>query len=625
MALNFNFVYELGKRYKFAPRVESWDKKFILVDFEYDSQEVLSGILLIFLICFIPTLISLIVFPFFGYVIGFFSIVICAGAFLWATSITYAQRLVSIREEMLQALLELSNHISLNTSFEGALVSTAVNTKGTLGKQLREIKNMIESKKVMTLGDAFEIYIPAWLEINPDFVKGINLLQTASTAPRKERDSIITEVIETVIESYYSTGKRLAEKLSNQTKTLISMGVILPMLSLILLPLITIFLPGVANVYLLLFIYVVLFPTVLLFMSMNFATNRVQVNTIDLQSSPFFKEIPKWFYIIPFFIVLIFSLAPLMHIATMNLVTSEGVAREYSLASIFVIWLGLFGVFVAIELFCYYYSKLNEKLWLEMEEIERDIPNLLQIITSYLSLNRSMESIFADIIIDYKQHGFGNHPTVRIISKLKDSLYNAKKPLSEVVEKILPRIAPSKRLVQILSRIVQFSETDSNSAAKSAKMIRAQSKAVFKLDDYIQTLLSETISIVSLSSTMLSPLLATAATVMAAAIVMALEFIKQKINDIMISVGSQEINLEFVKIDQIIPPTLLELIVGLFLIETTVILSLFLSNIKYGTDKYKIAKTIYENLLIAFILYTVLLLFGYIAFTEFLFKGVLTG
>jgi hypothetical protein len=260
-----------------------------------------------------------------------------------------------------------------------------------------------------------------------------------------------------------------------------------------------------------------------------------------------------------------------------------------------------------------------------MEETERDLPNLLQIFSSYLSLNRSMESIFSDLISDYKQHGFGNHPTVKIITGMKEALYNTKKPLIEITDKILPKLAPSKRMAQILKRITLFADIDSKSAAKSAKMIRSQTISIYNLDDYIQTLLSETVSIVSLSTVMLAPLLATAATIMAAAIVMALEFIKQRINSIMTSIGGQAIDLQFVDVNKIIPPTMLELIVGLFFIETAIILSIFLSNIKYGTDKYKLAKTIFENLLIAFIIYSVLMFGGYLAFTEFIFKGVLTG
>jgi hypothetical protein len=620
----FNFIYELGRKINLSLKVKSWDEKFSLVEFEYTSSEVLSGAA-IFLAAFV--LIGLILSPiqFFSYLFIFIGLVIPIGAVLWASSINYSQKIVSFKEEMLQALLEISNHVLLNTSIEAALVYSAENIKGTLGKQLRSIKEKIETKQITTLGEALEEYIPLWLKINPDFVKGLNLLQTAAIAPKNEREKIIEEVIETVIISYHDSGKRLTEKLTGQTNGLISMGVTLPMISLILLPLLTIFMPQIANFTLLLFIYAIFFPTIILFLSMNFATNRVQVNTIDMSSSPLYKKTPPIFYLIAVGIAIIMIILPIAHLMTINLNTTEGVQREYSLVSLVIIWSGLLGLVIAIEIFCYSYFKRNEKLWLELEEIERDIPNLLQIISSYLSLNRSMESIFSDIVSDYKHHGFGSHPTVKIITNLKDSLYNTKRSLLDLTESYLPKIAPSKRMSSIFRRIVLFSEIDMKSASKSAKMIRAQTISIYELDDYIQTLLAETVSVVSMTTTMLAPLLATAAIIMSAAIVMSLQFIKEKINGIVTSVGGQAIEMEFIKITQIIPPTMLEIIVGLFFIEMSVILSIFLSTIKNGTDKYKIAKTIYENLLTAFILFSVMLIIGYLAFTEIIFKGVLLG
>ena len=618
----FGFVYELGRKFPLVPPIDNWDEKFELVEFPYSSSEVASGSL----ICMIAAsalALLLLPLPLLPYMFAFIGVILSLGSIVWAVSIEYSQRVVAFREEMLQALLEISNYISLNTSMEAAISFSSQNVSGTLGKQLRDIVEKIASKEYMTLGEAFGHYIPIWLRINPEFVKGLTLLQTAIETQASERAAIIDEVIETVILSYYDSGKRATENLSNQTKTLISVGVLVPMMSLILLPLITIFLPQLTNVPLLIFIYVVFFPSMLLFMSMNFATNRIQVSTIEVSTSPRFSEIPALWYELAFGLAVIFFIFPGMHILSINMETPAGVAREYSLESVFVVWLGLFGIFLAIELLAFLYAKRNEQVWLEMDETERDIPHLLQIFASYLSLTRSMESILGDVVNDYERHGFGGHATVKIIRALKEKLDNTKASIRTTMEKTLPQLAPSRRMVQILRRIAGFTEIDQKSAAKSAKMIRSQTLSIYKLDDYIQTLLAETISIVSISVTVLAPLLATTATVMAAAIVMSLEFIQQKINTVLLAVGSETIDLELAKVSSIIPPTVLELIVGLYFLETTIILSVFLANIQSGTDRYRIAKVIFSNTLLAFMIYTFMLFGGYFAFTEIIFKGVL--
>jgi len=111
---------------------------------------------------------------------------------------------------------------------------------------------------------------------------------------------------------------------------------------------------------------------------------------------------------------------------------------------------------------------------------------------------------------------------------------------------------------------------------------------------------------------------------MAMAIVMSLTFIQDKLQSIFELFGGQ-LDLGLVKLEKIIPPTMLEFVIGLYFIETVLILSLFLSNIKYGTDKYKIAQTVKNNMLVAFFLYSVILLVGYFAFRELVFEGILKG
>jgi hypothetical protein len=155
-------------------------------------------------------------------------------------------------------------------------------------------------------------------------------------------------------------------------------------------------------------------------------------------------------------------------------------------------------------------------------------------------------------------------------------------------------------------------------------MIRSQQLSIFRLDDYIRTLLADTLSLVYASVTFMAPLLSGAAVVMAMAIVMSLTFIQDKLQSIFALFGGS-LDLGLVKLEKIIPPTILEFVIGIYFMEMVLILSLFLSNIKYGTDKFKIAETINKNMVIAFALYTVILLVGYFVFKEFVFEGVLKG
>ncbi|MCX8190056.1 MAG: hypothetical protein N3F05_02390 [Candidatus Diapherotrites archaeon] len=626
----FDFVYNTGKKIKIFPKSSSLENKFKQVEFPYTSAEFLSGIFIWFIIpAFVGIFFFIIgaasklwLFELFGYIFIFTSVLLAISSYLYGASIYYTQGIIQQKEEMLQALLEMANYISLNTSIEFAFTETAKGLTGVLGKQFKNIVTKLELQQYATLGDAFEDYIPVWMEINPDFVKGLTILQTASLAPLSERDNMLKEGIKTIMQGYYTMGKRTTETLSNQAKNLVSVGVMLPMMSLILLPMMSIFLPNMINVPLLIFIYDILCPALLLLFAMNFALNRVQVNTIDLSLSPKFKKMPQTIYLLCILVAIIVTAFGFSHLFTIDMSSKEGIEREYKLESLLYVWLIPLGIFLAVELYLFCYIKLNEKIWLEMREVEDDIPHLLQVVSSYLVLNRPMESIIEDVKEDYIRHGFKRHAVVKIFSEITDALYNTKKTLIDFVNTTLPEIVASKRLIQIFRRLIHFSETDIKNAAKAAKMIRSHTLSIFRLDNYMQTLLSDTSATIELSGKILAPILAATAIIMAVAIVMALEYIIGLIEGVGKAFGIQ-ISLQLVDVSAIIPPTVVLVIVGIYLILTMIVLSLFLANVKYGTDRYKIGKTIFNNLLVGFLIFSALFFIGVMLFTTFIFKGVL--
>ncbi len=377
------------------------------------------------------------------------------------------------------------------------------------------------------------------------------------------------------------------------------------------------------NVPLLIFIYDVSCPALLLLLSMQFALNRVQVNTIDLTLSPKFKKMPNIIPIMCVVIAIVLAIPAALHFSTIDMSTAEGVAREYQFESLFNVWLLNFGLCLAIVIFTFLYVKLNEKTWNEMREVEDDIPHLLQIISSYLVLNRPMESVLRDVRSDYVKHGFKKHAVVKILEEIERAFYDTKKTLMQIVETKLPEIIPSKRLVQIFRRIVHFADIDIASAAKSSKMIRSQSLSIYKLDNYLRTLLNDTIATVGVSAKALAPILASTAVIMAASIVMSLEYISQEIAGIAQTVGLKDFDLELVDPTSIIPPTVVAAIVGTYIVLTLVILSVFLANIKYGSDRHKICKTIMSTVITGFAIYSAMLMLGLYMFTNFVFQGVM--
>ncbi len=614
--MGFLRIYGLGEKSPLKFSVPDVEKKLKFVEFPYSSSAVIGLTLSIFTIFLFFTLVSLILklSDFFTYFFVFSGIIVTLATYMYPVNIFYTQRMMSYNEEMLKAIMRISTYISMNSSMEYAIINTKDHLWGTLKTQFDDIVRQMQFRIKNTLGEIFEYYTPIWNKANPDFVKALRLVETAAMSADDDRRKILDEVQETLIISYHTMGKRHAEELAGNAKTLVAIGVLFPIISLMLLPLVSVFMPQFLKTPLIAFVYDVLFPGFLLIMALNFSAKRIQVDTIRLWESPMYKKPSVWILALGLMIVVAMSIPTIVHLSFIDMETFA--INEYAFEGIVVCWLLGAGLSVAITMLCYLYVKRYEKLWDEVDETERDMPHLLQTFSTYLTLNKSVESIIPEIIDDYKTHGFSKHPAVKFFSKLMHDLKVSKKSIAELTHKVLPKICPSRKVSGILSQIISFTDVSTDSAAKAAKMVRKQTIAIYQLDDYIRTMLSDTVSLINITTAMLAPMLCAAAILMSMAIVKSLVYIGEVLKGITMGTVKE---LSLVHVEQIIPPTVVEVIVSIYLVEMILVLSLFSSNIKIGNDHFQLIKTIGNNILVGFLIFSLILLAGYYGMEKFIF------
>jgi hypothetical protein len=622
--LDFKNIYQLGRVIPIAVSIDSVDKKLDFVKFQYKSKEIIATSVVVFLASLLVYLGVAFISPFIGYSVFFLGIILALVLYIYPTSIYYAQQLGEYSEEMLKALLRISTYISMQTSMEYAFIETTDHLRGTLKDQFSDIVASMKRKQKMTLGDALEPYVDTWNKINPIFVKSLRLLQTAAMSSQNEKEEIIKETLDTLIINYTSQSKRFAEDLASNANKLISVGVLLPILSLMLLPLMSVFMPDLVTLPVIAFVYIILFPVMTLLMSLNFASKRIQVDTVRIEESSEYRPLPSAIMWACIALAVIFSVPTIGFLTRSQNMT---LASSESLLYVFLAWLMSFGIVLSIFIYSKIYVKRNEKLWNEVYEIEQDLPHLLQSFSTYLTLNISVENILPEIVEDYKKFGFSKHPVVKIFEKLNHILLTSKKRIEDIVENVLPKICPSKKVTNVINQIMSFTKISQSSAARAAKLVRSQTVAVYKLDDYIKTLLAETVSLINVTTTMLAPLLCAAAVIMSIAIVKSLNFITQQLAKIFSGMGGEGIDLttlQLVDVAKIIPSPVIEVVVGLYLVETIVILSIFSTNVRIGNDRFRLLKTINSNM-IGFVIYSALLFLGYYFLVEVLFKGILAA
>jgi len=613
-------VYEIGKALPLPFSVSSVDKKLSFMLFPYDSKAVINT-------AFIALLISLIVYPllslfsdFLAYLITFIGIVMAIILYFYPTNVYYNHRIGEYNEEMLRAILRLATFVSMDTSLEYAFVETSDHLHGTLKLQFLDIRHRLERKEAKTLGEAIDKYVDVWNEINPVFVKSLRLLQTAALSSQKDRDDILKETTETLMLNYTTMGKRFAETLTDNAKKLISAGVLFPILSLMLLPLLSVFLPEFVRPSMLAFIYVVFFPTLTLLMAMSFSAKRVQVDTVRIEDADEYRPMPGLLLWLCIGIAVVMSVPTLFYLWT---VLSGAAGDTETVFALLMGWLMSAGIMGAFYVYAALYRRRYRKLWEEVHEIEQDLPHLLQSFSTYLTLNMSTENVVPEVVNDYVRFGFAKHPVVKAFRRLNHVLLTSKASIEQIVSKQLKHMLPSRKVVHIINQIVSFSKISQASSARVTKMVREQTISVYKLDDYMKTLLAESVSLINVTVTMLAPLLCAAAVIMSMAIVKSLTYITQQLEAIASAFGATTtMGFQIVDTSQVISPIFIEIVVGLYLVETLIILSFFASTINVGNDPYKFFEAVRQNT-IGFLIYSVILFGGYIFVVKVFFAGIL--
>jgi hypothetical protein len=187
----------------------------------------------------------------------------------------------------------------------------------------------------------------------------------------------------------------------------------------------------------------------------------------------------------------------------------------------------------------------------------------------------------------------------------------------------MKKVIPSSKVRNILMQISNYEEISQESAAKASKLIREQVINVYKLDEYVKTLLAETTALIRSSASMLAPLLASAAVIMTFAILKSTVFITEQLSALSTAFGGQRVDLTLVDMTKVISPIFIEAIIGIYLVEMLIILSIFQTQISSGSDTFLIMKSIKSNML-SFLLYSFLLFAGFYFINNALFP-TLTG
>ncbi|MBN2422368.1 hypothetical protein JXB41_04010 [Candidatus Woesearchaeota archaeon] len=598
--------------------------------------------------------------------LNFTFFVVCTGAFLGAVSYTYTGYSAEItkikaEQESILAILYMTIYMRVNPILENAMYFASEHLNGPLGKDLKQCLWLVDNEKVGSLEDSIQYFIPLWIKRNKDFVKSILILHSALEQPSKEDQArILDKSLDMILDSTYEKMKHYAHDLQTPVTILHTFGMMLPLIGLIAFPMLSVFMFQSIKISHLFFGYIIIMPMLLLFFTRRIIAKRPGAFSYpDITHNPYVPpdgtyrfKIKDKSYLLPaltvalligFLVIVpgvyhvVFYTAPAMIENQKKLMTGskqipKNLENEYELTSILMTLTIPLGIGLAIALYFYLKSIQKLKIRNEVIEIEDDLGGALFQFSNQFTERIPIEEAVQNFVNEYNLLNLKQRSIFQFFSSVLDRMQQEGVTFYQSI--FQPKLGiiiryPSILLKEITWIISEGAKKGSSILYNILIKISTYLDNTKKIKELIYDLLTETVASVNTQAKILSPFIAAIVGSLTAVIIRALWIMSQRLEEIMKSLqmgmaGVQDSTSffgDFVDFTRIVPPTVFQILVGIYMVETVVLLSLLANGVENGFDKVSRDVTIARNMFIAITVYTIVTIIGSYALNSLIQTG----
>ena len=590
--------------------------------------------------------------------------ILFTGIFLSYVTFTYPKYKASVitihaQQESLLAILYISLYVRVNPVIENAIFFATEHLNGPLGKDLKQVLWLLETEKVGTIDEAIKFFIPLWVKRNKDFVRSFLILHSiAGHSDLEDRERILTKALDVILSNTYTNMKIYSYNLKTPVTVLNSFGMMLPLIGLIAFPMLSIFLSESVNMSYLFFGYLLVLPALIFFIMNRILSRRPGAFSFpDLSNNKTLPPKGKFrierkdkYYDIPIvpvaLIVGFLIMVPgLIHLFTetipivysldgqANLAECDRdagkltVACEYTMSAMFISMTIPMGFAAAIMI--YFFGRSYQKLKLRetIMEIEADLPDTIFQFGNKFTEQIPIESAVREYIEESELLKMKKRSITNFFVEVRDRIENEGVTFNKAIfgdAKLLSKY-PSVLLQEIMWIITEGSKKGAQVLYKIITNISTYLDNIKKIKELIYDLLVETSESIKMQAKFLAPFLAAVVGSLALIIVKALFEMSIKLTAVMkafqFDVGADDFFSTLFNFAQITPPTVFQLLVGFYMVETVVLLSILDSGVENGFDNVSRDYSIAKNLLFAVIIYIVVTIIGTYALGNLVTKG----
>lgn len=193
--------------------------------------------------------------------------------------------------QMVLCIFYVVTYMRHTSNLELAVRFAAEHLSPPLSLDLKKVLYDVEMGGYDTITDSLEMYLQTWRKYNPEFIEGFHLIEgSLLEADEKRRVELLDKSLDIMLTETYEKMLHYAHNLKSPITTLHMMGIILPILGLVILPLVVSFMETIAW-YHLAVLYNLALPVAVYYLSRNILSTRpTGYGDTDIADNPQFKK-----------------------------------------------------------------------------------------------------------------------------------------------------------------------------------------------------------------------------------------------------------------------------------------------------------------------------------------------
>lgn len=198
-------------------------------------------------------------------------------------------------KEIVLSIFYIVTYMRQNSNLEKAIEFAAEHLTGPLADDLKKVLWDVESGLYSSIKESLDTYLEKWRDTNPEYIETMNLIESSLFESNNDnRIKMLDKSLDVILSETYEKMLHYSHDIQSPISTLHMLGVILPILGLVILPLVVSFMDDVAW-YHISVLYNIIIPVSVYFVGKNIlATRPGGYGSGEIsEDNPMMKEINK--------------------------------------------------------------------------------------------------------------------------------------------------------------------------------------------------------------------------------------------------------------------------------------------------------------------------------------------